>query len=118
MRTAIPVLSGLLLAASVATCSADSIWIEGEDAKTKQIRRHGWYDGVKKDVLSGNEWLSHFDADKPGMATYEFKAAQGGDYKFWLRANHVQASLAYRLDGGEWQKIALDQNQRGAMNIA
>ncbi len=118
MKTTILFLSGLLLAASVATCFADSICIEGEDAKTKQITRHGWYDGVKKDVLSGNEWLSHFDAGKPGLATYEFKAENAGDYKFWLRANHVQASLAYRMDSGEWQKIALDQNQRGAMNIA
>lgn len=118
MRTAILSLSGLLLATSVATCLADSIWIEGEDTQTKQITRHGWYDGVKKDVLSGNEWLSHFDANKPGMATYEFEASIAGNYKFWIRANHVKASLAYRLDGGPWQKIALDQNQRGAMNIA
>ena len=87
-------------------------------AQTKQVTLHGWYDGVKKDVLSGNEWLSHFDANKPGMAGYEFKAEKTGDYKFWIRANHVKSSLAYRLDSGEWRKIAMDQNRRGALNIA
>lgn len=109
---------GLLLMVGATTSSADSIWVEGEDAQTKQVTRHNWYDGVKKDVLSGNDWLSHFDAKKVGLATYEIEVAKAGDYKFWIRANHVKSSLAYRLGGGEWQKIAMDRNQRGAMNIA
>ncbi|MDP6721315.1 MAG: hypothetical protein QGF59_21795, partial [Pirellulaceae bacterium] len=100
LRTSFVSLCGFLVAASVTICLADSIWIEGEKAQTRQVTRHGWYDGVKKDVLSGNEWLSHFDANKPGMAGYEFKAEKTGDYKFWIRANHVKSSLAYRLDSG------------------
>ncbi|MCP4784150.1 MAG: hypothetical protein GY903_25610 [Fuerstiella sp.] len=117
MRTCCLSLS-FLLTTLAATSFADSIWIEGEAAQTKQVSRHGWYDGVKKDVLSGNEWLSHFDANREGLAAYEFEAATAGDYKFWVRANHVKSSLAYRLNGGPWQKIAMDQKLRGAMNIA
>ncbi|HRX79866.1 MAG TPA: hypothetical protein P5307_12435, partial [Pirellulaceae bacterium] len=97
---------------------AESIWVEGEAAQTKQITRHDWYDSVKKDVLSGQEWLSHFDAGKPGMATYDIEAAKSGTYQLWVRANHVKSSLSYRLDDGEWQPVATDRNQRGAMNIA
>ncbi|MDP7017639.1 MAG: hypothetical protein QGG36_17680 [Pirellulaceae bacterium] len=111
-------LCGLLVASWVPACLADSIWIEGESAQSKQVTRHGWYDGVKKDVLSGNDWLSHFDANKPGSAAYDFNVVKTGDYKFWIRANHVKSSLAYRLDGSQWRKIAMDRNTRGAMNIA
>ena len=101
-----------------AIAHAESIWLEGENAQKKQVTRHSWYDGVKKDVLSGHEWLSHFNAKNPGFASYSFDVSKPGEYTFWIRANHVKSSLAFRLNGGQWQKIALDRNQRGAMNIA
>ncbi len=118
MKIGMLFLCELLLATSFTTCLADSIWVEGEQPSTKQITRHGWYDDVKKDVLSGNEWLSHFDANRVGLATYEIEATNAGDYRFWIRANHVKSSLAFRLDGGQWQEITMDRDQRGAMNIA
>ena len=105
----------LCLAADV---GAESIWIEGEDSQNKQVTRHSWYDSVKQDVLSGQEWLSHFDPGKPGLAGFSFQAVRSGGYAFWVRANHVKSSLAYRLNGGDWRQIAMDRNQRGAMNIA
>ena len=108
----------LLLATAVTSLRAEPIWIEGEDAQTKQTTRHSWYDQVKKEVLSGGDWLSHFNAQKQGNAGFVFDAASAGRYTFWLRANHVKASLSYRLNGGQWQAIDLSRNQRGAMNIA
>jgi len=96
----------------------ESIWIEGEDAQTKQATRHPWYDQVKKEVLSGGQWISHFDARKQGLAGYNFDATSAGEYTFWLRANHVKSSLSYRLNNGQWQAIDLSRGQRGAMNIA
>lgn len=112
------VLAWLLILGLTAAGRGESIWIEGEDAQTRQVTRHNWYDGVKKDVLSGGEWLSHFDPDRPGRAEYEFDAPRAGQYTFWIRANHVKSSLAYRLNGGDWIPIPLDRNQRGALNIA
>lgn len=108
----------LLLLSIVASLQAESIWIEGEDAQTKQTTRHSWYDQVKKEVLSGGDWISHFDPRKPGLAGYRFDVPAAGEYTFWLRANHVKSSLSYRLNGGQWQAIDLSRGQRGAMNIA
>jgi len=97
---------------------AESIWVEGEDAQTKQTTRHPWYDQVKKEVLSGGQWISHFDPQKQGLAGYALDAPVAGEYTFWLRANHVKSSLSYRLNGGQRQAIDLSRSQRGAMNIA
>lgn len=98
--------------------AATSIWIEGESATRKSVTPHGWYNSVKKDVLSGGEWLSHFDPGKPGNAIYQFASPETGDFTFWIRANHLRASLSYRLNGNDWQKIDLENHRRGAMNIA
>lgn len=118
MSIRLHLLLGALLSAGLANCHADSIWVEGEAARSKQVTHHGWYDGVKKDVLSGGEWLSHFDPNRQGLATYELTVKTSGRYKFWVRANHVKSSLAYRLDNGPWQQIEMDRDQRVAMNIA
>jgi hypothetical protein len=73
---------------------------------------------VKKDVLSGGAWLSHFNDDRVGRAEYKLNVATGGDYTLWIRANHLRSSVSYRVEGGEWRPIDLSRNQRGAMNIA
>lgn len=59
-----------------AASDTDFIWIEGESAQRNQTTRHNWYDDVKKDVLSGNEWLSHFDPQQPGIAAYDFTVSR------------------------------------------
>ncbi len=96
----------------------DSIWIEGEDANEQHNTPHDWYNSVKTDVLSGGEWISHFDENNAGTVAYEFEAAQAANYVFWVRANPVAASLSYRLNDGEWQAIDVETDQRGFTNIA
>ena len=110
--------TAVLLLVFSTVARAESIWIEGEDAADKQITAHSWYDSVKKEVLSNRAWAGHFNRDKQGFLTYEFRAATDGSYRLWLRANHVKSSLSYRLNNGPWQSIDLSRDQRGAMNIA
>ncbi|MEM9658593.1 MAG: hypothetical protein AAF961_09560, partial [Planctomycetota bacterium] len=99
--------------------SADVIWIEGEDAVGKNVSHHAWYDGVKKESLSENEWLSHFDDGREGFAQYAFTVPKGDRFIFWLRANPVASRLSYRLDDAEaWAPIDFDQDRRGTINIA
>ena len=53
----------------------DAIWIEGEKPTKADMHRHPWwYDQVKKDVLSGGDWISNFDKDHEGTADYDFNA--------------------------------------------
>ncbi|MFN3653477.1 MAG: hypothetical protein ACK47B_28185 [Armatimonadota bacterium] len=87
-----------------------SIWIEGESAVSSRMTHgHPWYArAVKPELLSGGDWLTHWDAEKPGQASYRVQAAEGGRYHFWLRANPVQARLRYRLGGGEWREVPLN----------
>ncbi len=92
-----------------ASAQAGWIWVEGEKPATSTMHRHPyWYDRVKRDLLSGGDLISNFD-DQPGEASYRFNARSGGDYDFWVRANPVQAKLAYRLNGGPWTAIDVEK---------
>jgi hypothetical protein len=83
----------------------DLIWIEGEAAKTKDVSPpHGWYNSIKKDLLSGKEWLSNF-GDKDGLATYDVPVRKAGTYTLWVRANPIAAALSWKLGEGEWKEI-------------
>lgn len=98
---------------------ADVIWIEGEAATRKSVSKHNWYDGVKKDTLSGKEWLSHFDDRKEGTAEFDFQVEQADSFAFWLRGNPIQAKLSYKLDGkGDWHPIDMQTDPRERLNIA
>ena len=88
-----------------APLSAEWIWVEGEKPTQASMNRHDWYDQVKRDQLSGGDFISNYSPDKPGEATYTFQATVAGDYDFWVRANPVQARLKYRLNGREWTEI-------------
>lgn len=115
----LPLLIALFAVCNGNALAEDFIWIEGEDASTSNAFRHGWYDSVKKDTLSGNEWLSHYNSREEGRAEYEFSVAEADRYTFWIRANPIKARLSYRLDGsGEWTSIDLNRDQRGRLNIA
>src|SRR4051794_38882322 len=96
------------------------LWIEGEDAKARNVKAHPWwYDKVKREHLSGGGWLHHFDEKAEGTAEYEVKAPVKGDYHFWLRANPVGAKLSYQLDKGPWVLIdRIDKKARDVVNIA
>ena len=98
--------------------AADAIWIEGESSQDTNMKGHNWYDSVKKDVLSGERWLSHFNGKVVGRAAYTFEALVADDYVFWLRANPQRCGLDWRLDNGEWQTVDLVSDARGRMNIA
>jgi len=83
----------------------DLIWIEGEAPKTKEVSPvHGWYNDIKKDLLSGGDWLSNF-GDKDGFATYDVPVKKAGTYTLWVRANPIGSALAWRIGEGEWKEI-------------
>jgi hypothetical protein len=52
-----PRVSMLIVWASLASPSvaraSDYVWIEGESSTSHTMRRHGWYDSVAKESLSG-----------------------------------------------------------------
>ena len=93
-----------------------SIWREGEDATRKTVQHHGWYDSVKKDVLSGGNWLSHY-GPAAGEAEYEVEVAEAGNYTLWARLNPVASVPSWRVDGGAWAKVDL-KDVRQQQNIA
>ena len=95
------------------------IWVEGENPATNHMNRHPWwYDQVKRDQFSGGDFISNFDKDKPGEADYQFRAAEGGEYEMWVRANPLMARLSYLLNGGRETLIDLNREKRGETNVA
>ena len=82
----------LLLACMFRPAPAEILWIEGEKPAAQTMTRHPWwYDQVKRDQLSGGDFISNFDKDKRAEAEYAVAAEQAGRYQFWVRANPVQA---------------------------
>ncbi|HZJ15958.1 MAG TPA: hypothetical protein VFD27_12975 [Chthoniobacteraceae bacterium] len=104
------------LCASVFTASAAFLWIEGEEPTTSTVQKHGWYNSVKKEVLSGNDWLSHY-GDKPGEAAYQVEVPEAGGYTLWARVNPVASEPKWKVDGAEWQAVTLGTVQQ-QQNIA
>jgi hypothetical protein len=87
------------------------VWVEGESTQETNIRPHPWYSNeVKKDLLSGGDWLAHFDGDKDGTAEYSFTAPKAGEYVFWVRANPTAAKLGYLLNGSAETSIDFGGN--------
>ena len=96
---------------------AASIWTEGESASPASVQRHPfWYDKVKKDLLSGGDWLSNF-GPKEGIGEYKISVPEDGSYTLWIRANPLQAKLSYAIGGGDWVAVDFKEN-RGQQNIA
>ncbi len=97
----------------------DVIWIEGERPTKSTMTRHPWwYDQVKKEVLSGGDWISNFSKDKAGEAEYAFEVITPDTYAFWVRANpSVGAKLEWQLDTGAWTAVNFT-DARGNQNIA
>ena len=117
--------SSLLVLATVAPgygAEDDYIWVEGEDASSSQVSPHPWYsEQVNKGMLSGSGWISQFTDKDDGTASYQVKVPKDGDWTLWVRANPIQAKLAYRIAGGtekgEWQEIDLGK-ATDQLNIA
>jgi hypothetical protein len=94
------------------------VWVEGESSIHARVTRHPWwYDKVKKDQLSGGDFISNWSNDTPGQAEYSVPIKTAGEFDFWVRANPIQASLSYRLDGGDWIAINMD-HPKDSINIA
>ncbi|WP_166822830.1 hypothetical protein [Thalassoroseus pseudoceratinae] len=112
------VLGWFVLACTIpAVANADSIWIEGENPQKKTVTKHGWYDNVRKDGMSGGEWLSHYDKRRPGIATYSFTAEKSGEYTFWWRGNVLLSEVAYQLNGGDFATMSL-RDKRGQYQVS
>ena len=110
---------GSILSAAGSDSPPTTIWVEGENPAVDRMNRHPWwYDKVKRDLLSGGDFISNFSKDKPGEAEYRFTAPKGGEYEFWVRANPVQTRLSYKLNGGEETLIDLNREMRDEINIA
>ena len=59
MMKILATLVGLLLLMGK-VLQAESVWIEGEKPVKSTMNRHPWwYDQVKKDQLSGGDWISN-----------------------------------------------------------
>jgi hypothetical protein len=124
IRRSSPRVTGFLAALLAAwlvpsAARADWIWVEGEKPAKATMNRHPWwFDKVQKNQLSGGDMISNFDKGKDGEAEYRATSRAAGKFDFWVRANPVQAKLAYRLNTGKWTEIELDQNQLDNTNIA
>ena len=107
------------LAATADADPANVIWLEGERPTKSTMTRHPWwYDQVKKEVLSGGDWISNFTKDKVGEVEYSFAVLTPDTYAFWIRANpSVGAKLDWQLDGGTWTPVDF-RDARGQQNIA
>ncbi|MDW8080074.1 MAG: hypothetical protein RMJ16_14430, partial [Thermoguttaceae bacterium] len=96
----------------------ETIWQEGEVPVEHSMNRHPWwYDQVKKEHLSGGDWLSNFSEEKEGRATYRVEIREGGQYAFWLRINPVRCRVEVQIDDRPWQELSLD-GAREVTNIA
>lgn len=110
---------GLLAIPVFAAAEDPVIWIEGESAVESKVARHPWYhEAVKKEELSGGEFISHFSKEYPGTARYEFEVPAAGERELWVRANPVASRISYQLDGGGLQVIDMTKRQTGNVNIA
>lgn len=105
----------VVLSASSAS-RADSIWVEGEAAARKSVQQHTWYNSVKKDVLSGEAWLSHY-GNKPGEAGYDVEIAKADKYTLWARLNPVASKPSWRVDAADWAAVDFKE-ARGQQNVA
>lgn len=94
----------------------DSIWREGEKPDQATMMKHGWYNSVDEDLLSGGAWLSNF-GDAEGIATYHLQIPQSGNYAIWIRANPTGSRLSWKMDDSPWQEAPMQQAKH-RVNVA
>lgn len=102
----------------VSSVRAETIWVEGEKPTKSTLNRHPWYNDVKKDQLSGGDWISNFADKKPAEAEYSVTAKERGQFEFWVRANPTATKLSYRLNDANWKPIEFEKNASDGANIA
>jgi len=96
----------------------ETIWQEGENPASHKMNRHPWwYDQVKKEHLSGGDWISNFSEEKEGTVEYSVSLKDGGDYVLWLRINPVRSRVSLSVDGSPWRELDLSAATQ-VVNIA
>ncbi len=96
---------------------AATLWQEGESPVKSTMHRHPWwFDQVKKDLLSGGDWISNF-AKEEGTADYSIEVSVAGNYVLWVRANPTGTHLSYALNDAAWIEVSM-KDKRGEQNIA
>ncbi len=96
-----------------------TIWVEGERPVRSTMTRHPyWYDQVRKDLLSGGDWISNWSDTKEGTADYALDVPKAGRYSLWVRANPVATKLDYALGNGAWVPIAMSDGVLDNVNVA
>jgi hypothetical protein len=116
-RWAYPLSLALIAAAPAAR--AQTVWREGErPTRSNMNRQPWWYDKVKKDQLSGGDWISNFSDAKEGQAEYVINVPKTATYTFWIRANPIQAKLDYAVDRAAWTNIDMESDVLETVNIA
>jgi hypothetical protein len=109
----------LFLVSFVADAVGQTIWQEGERPVRSSMNRHRfWYDQVKKDLLSGGDWISNFSEQKIGVAEYSVNVPKTAVFAFWIRANPIQAKLDYALDRGDWTPVDMQIDVLDTINVA
>ena len=98
--------------------SADSIWVEAENAAMQDVISNGWYNSVRKADLSGGAWISHFGKSREGSASYASKVSRTATYTLWIRANPVKTILEVRINGGAWKKVPTGRAASDQRNVS
>ena len=104
--------------AFVACARGETLWIEAEKPTKTNVVRHPWYSDVRRQLLSGGEFISHWDGKKAGEVEYVVQIAKEGSYDFWVRANPTGTSLSYQLGDGSLTAIDLTKDKFDVVNIA
>ncbi|MBV8487449.1 MAG: hypothetical protein JO161_04150 [Planctomycetaceae bacterium] len=98
---------------------SQTIWVEGEKPFRSTMSRHPWwYDQVKKNQLSGGDWISHWSSEGDGAAAYVVSVPATARYAFWVRANPVATRLAYLIDRAKWTPIDMTTEVIDTVNVA
>src|SRR5687768_10833728 len=127
-----------ILALSLAVSGAagaqnDFVWIEGQNTTSINVQNDkvktetsGW---GNKQFLSGESWFqvkveNPADVDKvvPDdgiILSYKLTAPKAGKYEVWNRIGFefVRSPFDWRIDNGDWQRIAPEQLTTDLMEI-
>lgn len=109
----------LISIALLANAAADHLWVEGESGKARNLRSNSWYSSVRKQDLSGGEWLASYGSQAPVLASYEVDVPKTASYHLWVRANPIAASLETQLgDDDTWRPVPISKEKVDSINIA
>ncbi len=109
----------LLWTGTASAQSSTYIWVEGESATddSKVTRHPWWYDQVKTEDFSGEDFISNWSEDQAGLAVYDFDVPAAGAYELWLRANSSQATMTVRLNDEDAKNVPMN-SARDKLNVA